>query len=169
MKNLSIILALPISIISCAQETGSFHTSMSVVAQNVSKEVIAKEEIRVPIFQSKSTEIKLDLFQSQMPIGGLFNGSKNELIWRSDLQDIGKIIHGELRSEGTSSPLKGAYSFMVKAPKVETISCSEEPQTVIGDIKPELKWHWKGWGANKITFSAPVCLLYTSDACRRRG
>jgi hypothetical protein len=55
-----------------------------------------------------------------------------------------------------------AIGITVRGPNVLASSCDYQPLPVIGEVKPELKWHWKGYDTEDklfryaTTYSSPV-------------
>ena len=93
---------------------------------------------------------------SKLPPGASVDFETGYLRWQTDIQDIGQTFSGTVSVLGDQKSSSANYSIMVAAPLIEKIACGRVPEVVIGDVKPELKWHWKGVGEHRITFSSPV-------------
>ncbi|HXH32560.1 MAG TPA: PQQ-binding-like beta-propeller repeat protein [Bacteriovoracaceae bacterium] len=93
---------------------------------------------------------------SILPSGSQFDLTTNLLKWRSDLQDIGKSIEGQVGLNKSSAEYLAGFKFTVLAPEVSKVSCSSPPEMVIGAVEPVKKWQWEGFADYKLTFSSPV-------------
>lgn len=127
----------------------------SLASNTASESVRAKEISETQTLRSSAMGSKLD-GSSILPPGASVDIETGYLRWQTDIQDIGKTFAGKISILSGKKVSSADYSITVGAPLIEKIACGRVPEVVIGEVKPELKWHWKGAGEHRITFSSPV-------------
>lgn len=122
----------------------------------------AKDTVKWPLhIGSNAVPPGATILKASLPPGASLKADDLIFHWPSDLEDIGATLLGSvgIRHDGVQGTVD--LAFHVSSPVTTTHVCSALPDPVIGDVKPILKWHWKGYTNGDATryattYSAPV-------------